>query len=111
MPEAKVQVMQLDLASFSSISSFANKFKHLQLPLHILVNNAYVLLKYIYIFFQTIFFHSFLNFIISGVMGCPHKKTEDGFEMQMGTNHIGNFYLSIFSKNLFRNIIITCISK
>lgn len=27
-------------------------------------------------------------------MMCPFMKTEDGFEMQMGTNHLGHFLLT-----------------
>ena len=30
----------------------------------------------------------------AGVMTCPEWKTEDGFEMQIGTNHFGHFLLT-----------------
>ncbi|XP_063600022.1 retinol dehydrogenase 12-like [Penaeus indicus] len=30
----------------------------------------------------------------NGVMMCPYSKTEDGFELQMGTNHLGHFLLT-----------------
>jgi NAD(P)-dependent dehydrogenase (short-subunit alcohol dehydrogenase family) len=32
--------------------------------------------------------------LVPGVAVCPHSRTEDGFEMQMGTNHFGHFLLT-----------------
>ena len=31
------------------------------------------------------------NFSFAGIMMCPEWKTEDGFDMQLGTNHLGHF--------------------
>lgn len=58
--------MPLDLASLDSIGSFAKRFSSSSSkPLDILVNNA-------------------------GVMAIPDRQvTKDGFEMQFGTNHLG----------------------
>ncbi|MDI1365548.1 MAG: SDR family NAD(P)-dependent oxidoreductase [bacterium] len=58
----------LDLASFKSIRAFAERWG--DRPLNILINNA-------------------------GVMACPLAYTEDGLEMQIGTNHFGHFLLSV----------------
>ncbi|KAH8307731.1 hypothetical protein KR044_011319 [Drosophila immigrans] len=60
---------ELDLASLESIRKFVTGFKSEQDKLHILINNA-------------------------GVMRCPHMLTKDGFEMQLGVNHIGHFLLT-----------------
>ena len=61
--------MELDLASLASIWKFVMNFKKKGLPLHILVNNA-------------------------GIMIPPYSKTEDGFELQFGVNHLGHFALT-----------------
>jgi len=66
---ADVEVEELELDSLASIRAFAERFlaKHDALP--ILVNNA-------------------------GVMACPESKTRDGFERQLGTNHLGHFLMT-----------------
>lgn len=64
-----VYFLQLDLASLDSVREFSKKFHELESQLHILICNA-------------------------GVMACPQSKTQDGFEMQMGTNHFGHFLLT-----------------
>lgn len=66
---ARVDIMKLDLCSVNSVRSFVDNFIALGLPLNILINNA-------------------------GVMFCPYQKTEDGFEMQFATNHLGHFLLT-----------------
>ena len=52
-----------------SIREFVTQFRAQEDKLDVLVNNA-------------------------GVMACPLTRTEDGFEMQMGTNHLGPFLLT-----------------
>jgi NAD(P)-dependent dehydrogenase (short-subunit alcohol dehydrogenase family) len=66
---AEVEVMELDLADLSSVRSFADAFGERHEGPDLLVNNA-------------------------GVMALPHRTTADGFEMQLGTNHLGHFALT-----------------
>ncbi|KAJ8289109.1 hypothetical protein COCON_G00017680 [Conger conger] len=66
---AQVEVRELDLADTCSIRAFAQRFLKEVNHLHILINNA-------------------------GVMMCPYTKTTDGFEMQIGVNHLGHFLLT-----------------
>ncbi|KAM6201122.1 retinol dehydrogenase 11 [Rhynchocyon petersi] len=65
----QVWVRKLDLADTKSVRDFAENFLAEEKQLHILVNNA-------------------------GVMMCPYSKTADGFEMHMGVNHLGHFLLT-----------------
>jgi NAD(P)-dependent dehydrogenase (short-subunit alcohol dehydrogenase family) len=65
MPGA-VDVRALDLADLSSVRAFAEGWEG---DLDVLVNNA-------------------------GVMAVPESRTKDGFEMQIGTNHLGHFALT-----------------
>lgn len=74
----KVYFLQLDLASLDSIRNFSKKFHELESQLHILVNNA-------------------------GVMACPKSLTKDGFEMQIGTNHLGHFLLTNLLLDLLKH--------
>jgi len=64
---ANVSTGVLDLASFASIRSFAGSFK--PKALHSLILNA-------------------------GVMAPPFSLTQEGLEMQIGTNHFGHFLLT-----------------
>jgi NAD(P)-dependent dehydrogenase (short-subunit alcohol dehydrogenase family) len=61
-----VTVRQLDLADLGSVRSFAGATEG---PVDILVNNA-------------------------GIMATPEQHTADGFELQIGTNHLGHFALT-----------------
>ena len=67
VPDATVELGQLDLADLSSVREFATAYG--SEPIDILVNNA-------------------------GVMAIPKMETVDGFEMQFGTNHLGPFALT-----------------
>jgi NAD(P)-dependent dehydrogenase (short-subunit alcohol dehydrogenase family) len=65
-PDADLAVGQLDLADLASVREFARGWTG---GLDLLVNNA-------------------------GVMALPRRTTADGFEMQLGTNHLGHFALT-----------------
>ena len=68
-PSAAIEHVPLDLTSFSSIASAASTFKAREQRLDILVNNA-------------------------GIMMTPYSLTEEGYEIQFGTNHIGHALLT-----------------
>ncbi|XP_058462470.1 retinol dehydrogenase 12-like [Malaya genurostris] len=64
-----IHVRELDLSSLKSVRNFAKEFLAEESRLDILINNA-------------------------GVMACPKSLTKDGFEMQLGVNHLGHFLLT-----------------
>jgi NAD(P)-dependent dehydrogenase (short-subunit alcohol dehydrogenase family) len=68
-PNSQIVIKNLDLSSLNSIKLFANDFLKSFNQLDILINNA-------------------------GIMYCPYSQTQDGFEMQMGTNHLGPYALT-----------------
>jgi NAD(P)-dependent dehydrogenase (short-subunit alcohol dehydrogenase family) len=69
-PGARLEVRTLDLASLSSIATFASDTRASHPVIDVLVNNA-------------------------GVMALPKRRTTaDGFELQFGTNHLGHFALT-----------------
>lgn len=69
VPNATVEVMALDLADLDSVRAFATAFLDRHPRLDGLINNA-------------------------GVMALPRQLTAQGFEMQMGVNHLGHFALT-----------------
>lgn len=70
VPGASVEVHLLDLSSLASIATFADALLADGHPIAVLVNNA-------------------------GVMTPPSRQvTADGFEVQLGTNHLGHFALT-----------------
>ncbi|XP_007506157.1 retinol dehydrogenase 14 [Monodelphis domestica] len=68
-PAGELIVKELDLASLSSVRAFCREVLLEEPRLDVLINNA-------------------------GVFQCPYTKTEDGFEMQFGVNHLGHFLLT-----------------
>jgi len=66
----RTHVVHLDLSSLTSVKVLVEDFLKLNIPLHILINNA-------------------------GVMAIQERsETTDGLEMQIGTNHFGHFALT-----------------
>ncbi|MDG3012565.1 SDR family NAD(P)-dependent oxidoreductase [Rhodococcus sp. D2-41] len=75
---ANAQVRELDLADLSSVREFAAGVDGAD----VLVNNA-------------------------GVMAVPLRRTADGFEMQIGTNHLGHFALTGLVLDRIRDRVVT----
>lgn len=70
VPQASLEVRRLDLADLASIDEFAWLWRESHPDgLDLLINNA-------------------------GIMAIPRRETADGFEMQLGTNHLGHFALT-----------------
>jgi NAD(P)-dependent dehydrogenase (short-subunit alcohol dehydrogenase family) len=69
VPQGAIEMATLDLASLASVRQFAAEVLSRHDALHGLVNNA-------------------------GVMNTPRGRTADGFEMQLGTNHLGHYLLT-----------------
>mgnify|MGYP000117594303 CR=1 FL=1 len=67
--KAKVEVVALDLGKLESVRAFAKTVLETHDALQGLINNA-------------------------GVMNTPEGKTADGFETQIGVNHLGHFLLT-----------------
>ena len=75
---SNISFLALELGSLKKIEASAKEFLDRYDSLDLLINNA-------------------------GVMACPFDKTEDGFELQFGSNHIGHFY--------FTNLIMPTLLK
>ncbi len=73
------EVRRLDLADLSSVREFADSWTG---DIDVLVNNA-------------------------GVMAVPEGRTKDGFELQIGTNHLGHFALTnLLLPNITDRVVI-----
>jgi NAD(P)-dependent dehydrogenase (short-subunit alcohol dehydrogenase family) len=69
VPGARVDVRELDLSALDSVRAFATELVDEAPTLDLLINNA-------------------------GIMQTPPRRTADGFELQLGTNHLGHFALT-----------------
>ncbi len=70
VPNAKLTIKNLDLASLASVAALGKELNAEGRPIDILINNA-------------------------GIMQPPQRETtEDGFELQFGCNHLGHFALT-----------------
>lgn len=69
VPDARPELCELDLASLESVRACAAEIMGGYGRIDLLVNNA-------------------------GVMGIPEQTTAEGFEMQLGVNHLGHFVLT-----------------
>ena len=69
VPDAKIELLPLDLASLKSVKQAADTFTASSTRLDVLMNNA-------------------------GVMACPAGLTKEGYEVQFGTNHLGHALLT-----------------
>jgi NAD(P)-dependent dehydrogenase (short-subunit alcohol dehydrogenase family) len=79
IPSANIRFEEVDLASLKSVAAFAARLRHQREDLDLLINNA-------------------------GVMRPPKRLvTEDGFELQFGTNYLGHFSLTAHLLPLLRN--------
>ena len=68
-PTAQVEPVELDLASLASVREAAQAVAAITGRVDVLMNNA-------------------------GVMAPPFARTADGFELQIGTNHLGHYALT-----------------
>ena len=69
LPDAQLEVLEIDTASQASVRGFAQAYQKRHDRLDLLVNNA-------------------------GIMATPQAYTDDGFERQLATNYLGHFTLT-----------------
>lgn len=76
-PEASLEIVQLDLCSLDSVRRAAETISSKHPKIDILINNA-------------------------GLMALPERRTDDGFEMQFGVNHLGHW---VFTSGLLKSLL------
>ncbi|EFJ20922.1 hypothetical protein SELMODRAFT_108010 [Selaginella moellendorffii] len=69
-PDARIEILELDLSSLASVRRAAEDFHARNLPLHILIRNN------------------------AGALVPRFMRSEDGIELQFATNHLGHFLLT-----------------
>jgi NAD(P)-dependent dehydrogenase (short-subunit alcohol dehydrogenase family) len=77
--DGETEIRRLDVADLASIRAFAEEWDG---AIDVLVNNA-------------------------GVMATPERRTKDGFELQIGTNHLGHFALTNLLLPHLRDRVVT----
>jgi NAD(P)-dependent dehydrogenase (short-subunit alcohol dehydrogenase family) len=78
LPDAALSIRRVDLASLASVAAFGEQLNTEGRAIDFLVNNA-------------------------GIMAPPDREvTEDGFELQLGANHLGHFALTAHLLPLLR---------
>jgi NAD(P)-dependent dehydrogenase (short-subunit alcohol dehydrogenase family) len=78
----RVQVRRLDLADLDSVREFVEGLAESHEVIDVLINNA-------------------------GVMAVPLRRTANGFEMQIGTNHLGHFALTALLLGRITDRVVT----
>ncbi|XP_008311713.1 retinol dehydrogenase 14b [Cynoglossus semilaevis] len=76
--QGEMVIKHLDLASLTSVRRFCDEINKEEAKIDVLVNNA-------------------------GIYQCPYMKTEEGFEMQLGVNHLGHFLLTHLLLDLLKS--------
>ena len=69
LPNADLDILELDLSDLESVKAFAKNFKNNYSKLDVLINNA-------------------------GILVYSDKKNKEGIELQFATNHLGHFLLT-----------------
>lgn len=77
IPEAKLYLIELNLANMKSVENFSKNFLEKYNRLDVLMNNA-------------------------GVMQTPYRTTEDGLELQIGVNHMAHFKLTSYFYDILK---------
>lgn len=83
-----MEVALLDLANLATVRDFAKRALDIGKPLDVLINNAGTLSMHVLVY--TVVYTA-----APGVMALPNRtETTDGFEYQLGVNHLGHFLLT-----------------